>query len=98
MRNQIPSDKIDHYPDLLSCFRGGSNQRQREEYRRFLYRAIKTQLTQRQKQVVMMHFFDGLTLTEIAKQMCVNKSTVSRTLSRALDRLNRPCTIVLRIK
>ena len=29
MRNQIPSDKIDHYPDLLSCFRGGSNQRQR---------------------------------------------------------------------
>lgn len=49
MRNQIPSDKIDHYPDLLSCFRGGSNQRQREEYRRFLYRAIKTQLTQRQK-------------------------------------------------
>ena len=44
MRNQIPSDKIDHYPDLLSCFRGGSNQRQREEYRRFLYRAIKTQI------------------------------------------------------
>lgn len=37
MRNQIPSDKIDHYPDLLSCFRGGSNQRQREEYRRFFY-------------------------------------------------------------
>ena len=87
MRNQIPSDKIDHYPDLLSCFRGSCNQRQREEYRRFFYRAIKTQLTQRQKQVVMMHFFDGLTLTEIAKQMCVNKSTVSRTLSRALDRL-----------
>ena len=98
MRNQIPSDKIDHYPDLLSCFRGGSNQRQREEYRRFLYRAIKTQLTQRQKQVVMMHFFDGLTLTEIAKQMCVNKSTVSRTLSRALDRLTDLARLYFELK
>lgn len=93
MRNQIPSDKIDHYPDLLSCFRGGSNQRQREEYRRFLYRAIKTQLTQRQKQVVMMHFFDGLTLTEIAKQMCVNKS-----LSRALDRLTDLARLYFELK
>lgn len=98
MRNQIPSDKIDHYPDLLSCFRGGSNQRQREEYRRFLYRAIKTQLTQRQKQVVTMHFFDGLTLTEIAKQMCVNKSTVSRTLSRALDRLTDLARLYFELK
>ena len=78
MRNQIPSDKIDHYPDLLSCFRGSCNQRQ--------------------KQVVMMHFFDGLTLTEIARQMCVNKSTVSRTLSRALDRLTDLARLYFELK
>lgn len=98
MRNQIPSDKIDQYPDPLNCFRGGCNQRQREEYRHFLYRAIKTQLTQRQKQVVMMHFFDGLTLTEIALQMRVNKSTVSRTLARALDRLTDLARLYFELK
>ena len=87
MRNVTPSDKIECYPDLVSCFRGRTNNRQREEYRQFLYRAIKTQLTQRQKQIVAMHFFQNMTVTEIAQELHVNKSTISRTLNRALDRL-----------
>lgn len=87
MRNTTPSDKIDCYPDLVSCFRGSTNSRQREEYRKFLYRAIKTQLTHRQSQIVMLRYFEGLNITEIAEELHINKSTVSRTLNRALDRL-----------
>ena len=52
MRKQIPLDNPDQFPDLLSCFQGRTNGRQRAEYRRFLYRSIKTQLTQRQRQMM----------------------------------------------
>ena len=79
MRKQIPLDNPDQFPDLLSCFQGRTNGRQRAEYRRFLYRSIKTQLTQRQRQ--------GLSIPQIAQELHVNKSTVSRTINRALSRL-----------
>ena len=57
MGKHISVEDIERYPDLTRCFCNSNNQRQREEYRRFLYRAVKTQLTQRQRQVVLMHFF-----------------------------------------
>lgn len=87
MRNQTLSDKMESYPDLMSCFRGSTNSRQREEYRQFLYRAIKTQLTKRQTQMILMRYFEGMSVTEISEQLNINKSTVSRTLNRALNRL-----------
>lgn len=87
MSKQIPIENIEHYPDLTSCFCGSTNQRQREEYRRFLYRAVKTQLTQRQRQVVMMHFFQGMSLCAIAEELHVHPSSVTRMMQRALGRL-----------
>lgn len=59
MRKQIPLDNPDQFPDLLSCFQGRTNGRQRAEYRRFLYRSIKTQLTQRQRQMMELRYFQG---------------------------------------
>ena len=82
MRKQIPLDNPDQFPDLLSCFQGRTNGRQRAEYRRFLYRSIKTQLTQRQRQMMEL-----LSIPQIAQELHVNKSTVSRTINRALSRL-----------
>lgn len=54
MSREIASCHIEHYPDLMTCFQGQTNRREREEYRRFLYRAIKTQLTHRQTQVMLL--------------------------------------------
>ena len=87
MRKQIPLDNPDQFPDLLSCFQGRTNGRQRAEYRRFLYRSIKTQLTQRQRQMMELRYFQGLSIPQIAQELHVNKSTVSRTINRALSRL-----------
>ena len=61
MSREIASCHIEHYPDLMTCFQGGTNRREREEYRRFLYRAIKTPTaTQlRQTQVMLLYYFEG---------------------------------------
>ena len=82
MRKQIPLDNPDQFPDLLSCFQGRTNGRQRAEYR-----SIKTQLTQRQRQMMELRYFQGLSIPQIAQELRVNKSTVSRTINRALSRL-----------
>ena len=87
MSREIASCHIEHYPDLMTCFQGGTNRREREEYRRFLYRAIKTQLTHRQTQVMLLYYFEGKNITEIAQELGLNKSTISRTLRRSLNRL-----------
>lgn len=87
MRHQIPSEDLDHFPDLFSCFQGNTNSRQLAEYKRFLYRAIKTSLTQRQREMVMLRYFEGMQVQQIAEKLRVNKSTVSRTLKRAVRRL-----------
>ena len=87
MGKHISVEDIERYPDLTSCFCDRNNQRQREEYRRFLYRAVKTQLTQRQRQVVLMHFFQGMSLRAIADELRVHPSSVTRVMRRAMQRL-----------
>ena len=49
--------------------------------------ALFHDLTEKQRRVVQLYYFDNLTVTAIAKKLSVNKSTVSRTLHRALDKL-----------
>lgn len=98
MSREIASCHIEHYPDLMTCFQGQTNRREREEYRRFLYRAIKTQLTHRQTQVMLLYYFEGKNITEIAQELGLNKSTVSRTLRRSLNRLTDLAWLYFEIK
>lgn len=98
MSREIASCHIEHYPDLMTCFQGQTNRREREEYRRFLYRAIKTQLTHRQTQVMLLYYFEGKNITEIAQELRLNKSTVSRTLRRSLNRLTDLARLYFEIK
>lgn len=98
MSREIASCHIEHYPDLMTCFEGQTNRREREEYRRFLYRAIKTQLTHRQTQVMLLYYFEGKNITEIAQELGLNKSTVSRTLRRSLNRLTDLARLYFEIK
>lgn len=98
MSREIASCHIEHYPDLMTCFQGQTNRREREEYRKFLYRAIKTQLTHRQTQVMLLYYFEGKNITEIAQELGLNKSTISRTLRRSLNRLTDLARLYFEIK
>lgn len=52
-----------------------------------LARARKQELTQRQQEVLALYFDEGMTIAQIAQQLGVTASTISRTLHRAKLRL-----------
>ncbi len=56
---------------------------------RALRDALEYELTPRQRQLVLMHFYEQYTVGQIAGKLELDKSTVSRTLSRAKQRLRR---------
>lgn len=57
--------------------------------RRGLRQAREQELTPRQRQMLELYFDQGMTIPRIAEELGVNRSTVSRTLRRAKDRLYR---------
>ena len=61
----------------------------REVQLKRLRRVIEAELTPCQKQTLTAYYFRQLTIPQIAKEQGVNKSTVSRTLRRAEQRLRR---------
>ena len=65
------------------------NSEQLERLRRNLRQAREQELTPRQRQVVALYYDRGLTIPQIAGQLGVNRSTVSRTVKRAKQRLYR---------
>ena len=58
-------------------------------YPKLLAAVLKENLTKTQKYYIILYYRDGMTMEEIAKLCGVNRSTVSRTLKRARERLKR---------
>ena len=52
-------------------------------------KVIEAELTPCQKQTLSAYYFRQLTIPQIAEEQGVNKSTVSRTLRRAEERVRR---------
>ena len=65
------------------------NQEQLERLLRNLRKARVQELTPRQQQMLSMRFEQNMSVTEIARELGLNYSTVSRTLRRAQERLRR---------
>lgn len=65
------------------------NSEQLERLRQNLRRAREQELTQRQQQLMVLYYDEGKTMTKIARQLHINKSTVSRTLARGRARLKK---------
>ena len=63
------------------------NQWQRQALRQALGRAIREELTGRQREVLLLYYLDQLTMQQVAERLDVNRSTVCRTLQRARERL-----------
>ena len=66
-----------------------TNNEQMSRLRRNLLKAIDEDLTPRQREVVSMHYFNGLSVAKIAEKLNVDRSTVSRTLARAEQNLRK---------
>ena len=49
--------------------------------------AVEQELTPRQREILQLRFTSGMSITAIAQQLGLNKSTVSRSLSRSIERL-----------
>lgn len=67
----------------------GDNSERLERLRRNLRQAREQELTPRQRQLLELYYDQGMNIPQIAKALGVNRSTVSRTLRRARDRLYR---------
>ena len=65
------------------------NQEQMERLRRNLRRAREQELTPRQQQVLTLRYEQNMNGAEIARMLGLNRSTVSRTIRRAQERLRR---------
>jgi len=65
------------------------NSEQLSRLRRNMRRVRKQELTPRQEEMLHLYYDLGLTISQIAKEKGLNKSTVSRTLSRGRERLKR---------
>ena len=66
-----------------------TNEETLKRLRRNLTTAIQEDLTPRQREMLLMRYYDGLSQVEIARRIGVDKSVVSRTLKRAYGRLHR---------
>nr|WP_325251085.1 sigma-70 family RNA polymerase sigma factor [uncultured Oscillibacter sp.] len=67
----------------------GDNGEQMTRLRRNLRWAREEELTERQREMVGLYYDQGMTMPQIAERLGVSRSTVSRTLRRARDRLYR---------
>ena len=61
----------------------------REMQLKRVQRVIQEELTELQRQTLIAYYYQKQTLTQIAQDRGVNKSTVCRTLKRAEEKLRR---------
>ena len=65
------------------------NHEQMERLLRNLRKARMQELTPRQQEILTLRYEQNMRITEIARLLGLNRSTVSRTLHRAQERLRR---------
>ncbi len=71
------------------------NSQQIERLRECLRQARQKELTARQRQLLSLYYDEGMTMPQIARELGLNRSTVSRTIRRAKERLYRCLRYVL---
>lgn len=68
-----------------------SNSEKIKKVKKVMLEVVKNDLTPRQKQLVMLYYYSNMTMVEIAEELGIDHSTVSKTLARArkniMDRL-----------
>ena len=65
------------------------NSRQLTQLKENLYKALRQDITDRQREYLLLYYGQGLNMQQIGERLGVNKSTVSRTIKRGEARLRR---------
>ncbi len=90
MSRKISLDQIGYAPDFENLFEpseSSDNNLQLEHLKKALEKIIHTRLTTRQQEILIMYYFEKKKTPEIARLLGINKSTVSRTLNRAVENI-----------
>ena len=86
-----PSEAFDPIDIASLClWRQEESGDNRERIRRLLSNlplAVQQELTPRQREILRLRFSGGMSVTAIAEKLGLNKSTVSRSLARSMERL-----------
>ena len=77
------------YIHFLNSQHGKDNSTEHAKLIRCLREAVRTELTPRQKQILMMYFVHNMKQIEIAEALGVTKSTVSRSILRSKKKLQK---------
>lgn len=88
---RLRNESIDRLAGMTAWIREnqGDNAEQMARLRRNLRKARQQELTPRQREMVRLYYDEGMTMLQIGELLGVNRSTVSRTLRRAKNRLYR---------
>ena len=68
---------------------GSTNENSRDKMKKILSMAVLNELTERQRICIVDYYLNGKKEKEIAKELGVNSSTVSRHIMKARDKLRR---------
>ena len=86
-----PSEAFDPIDIASLClWRQEESGDNRERIRRLLSNlplAVQQELTPRQREILRLRFTGGMSVTAIDEKLGLNKSTVSRSLARSMERL-----------
>ena len=86
-RFEDPHSSIFDFASYQEYIHGVDNREGRERILKNLPIAIEEELSERERQVVIMRFYKNMRVTDIAKELGITKSAVSKTLNRAISRL-----------
>ena len=82
----------DKSTELISYYlseRGSDNRGELNRMRRILARAVRYELTDRQRDCLTMYYLEGMKMKDIARSLCLSSSTVSRHIKTAVYKLRR---------
>lgn len=78
---------------------GTTNRRILTAFHHILNTVIEQELTPRQREIVLLYYFDGMTMREISVKLGVSLPSVSRTLHRGKNKIRsslKYCILLLR--
>lgn len=82
-------DRWQKYPVFGDLMSEGTNTAKLRMAADMLGKVVACELTERQRQCLSMYYYGGLTMPEIASELGINKSSVSRAIGRAKTRIER---------
>ncbi|MBQ9680063.1 MAG: sigma-70 family RNA polymerase sigma factor [Ruminococcus sp.] len=88
MRVPLSDDNTDLIAFSLSQH-GANNRAERERMKKIMFRAIRHELTDRQRDCMMMYYLEGMKMKDIAVALNLSRSTVTRHIQSATRKLRK---------